>query len=91
PPARGGVSPKGTGWWEAGPGSARDVPRASGLYGLIALGSRGLTWAALGAERVAAMIEGEPPPLEGALLDAVDPGRFALRRLRRENPNRNRR
>ena len=61
----------------------RHLPRAPGLYGLVALGSRGLTWAALGAEQVAAMIEGEPPPLEGALLDAVDPGRFALRRLRR--------
>jgi tRNA 5-methylaminomethyl-2-thiouridine biosynthesis bifunctional protein len=79
----GGVSPKATGWWEAGAAGARDLPRAPGLYGLIALGSRGLTWAALGAEQVAAMIEGEPPPLEGALLDAVDPARFALRRLRR--------
>jgi tRNA 5-methylaminomethyl-2-thiouridine biosynthesis bifunctional protein len=56
---------------------------APGLYGLIALGSRGLTWAALGAELVAGMIEGEPPPLESDLLDATDPGRFALRRLRR--------
>ena len=61
----------------------RDLPRAAGLYGLIALGSRGLTWAALGAELVACTIEGEPPPLEGDLLDAVDPTRFALRRLRR--------
>ncbi len=67
----------------AGRPGRHDIPRAPGLYGLIALGSRGLTWAALGAEQVAAMIEGEPPPLEGALLDAVDPGRFALRRLRR--------
>jgi tRNA 5-methylaminomethyl-2-thiouridine biosynthesis bifunctional protein len=67
----------------AGPLGRRTMPRAPGLYGLIALGSRGLTWAALGAEQVASMIEGEPPPLEGALLDAVDPGRFALRRLRR--------
>jgi tRNA 5-methylaminomethyl-2-thiouridine biosynthesis bifunctional protein len=65
------------------PPGRRDLPRAPGLYGLVALGSRGLTWAALGAEQVAAMIEGEPPPLEGDLLDAVDPGRFALRRLRR--------
>jgi tRNA 5-methylaminomethyl-2-thiouridine biosynthesis bifunctional protein len=67
----------------AGPMGRRTLPRAPGLYGLIALGSRGLTWAALGAEQVASMIEGEPPPLEGDLLDAVDPGRFALRRLRR--------
>jgi tRNA 5-methylaminomethyl-2-thiouridine biosynthesis bifunctional protein len=61
----------------------RDWPRTSGLYGIVALASRGLTWAALGAELVAGMIEGEPPPLEGDLLDAVNPGRFALRRLRR--------
>jgi tRNA 5-methylaminomethyl-2-thiouridine biosynthesis bifunctional protein len=67
----------------AGPSRRRDVPRAPGLYGLFALGSRGLTWAALGAERVAALIEGEPPPLEGDLLDAIDPARFLLRRLRR--------
>jgi tRNA 5-methylaminomethyl-2-thiouridine biosynthesis bifunctional protein len=60
-----------------------DVPRAPGLYGLTALGSRGLTWAALGAEQLACSIEGEPPPLESDLLDAVDPARFALRRLRR--------
>jgi tRNA 5-methylaminomethyl-2-thiouridine biosynthesis bifunctional protein len=78
-----GVSPKATGWWEAGAAGARDVPRVPGLYGLIALGSRGLTWAALGAELVACAIEGEPPPLEGDLLDATDPRRFALRRLRR--------
>jgi tRNA 5-methylaminomethyl-2-thiouridine biosynthesis bifunctional protein len=85
-PSRRGISrgaTKATGWWEAGAASARGVPRAPGLYGLLALGSRGLTWAALGAEQVAGMIEGEPPPLEGDLLDAVDPGRFALRRLRR--------
>jgi tRNA 5-methylaminomethyl-2-thiouridine biosynthesis bifunctional protein len=67
---------------DAGP-VQRDLLRAPGLYGLIALGSRGLTWAALGAEVIAGMVEGEPAPLEGDLLDAVDPGRFALRRLRR--------
>jgi tRNA 5-methylaminomethyl-2-thiouridine biosynthesis bifunctional protein len=77
------VSPKVTGWWEAGATGVHETPRAPGLYGLFALGSRGLTWAALGAEQVAALIEGEPLPLEGALLDAVDPARFALRRLRR--------
>jgi tRNA 5-methylaminomethyl-2-thiouridine biosynthesis bifunctional protein len=61
----------------------RDLLRAPGLYGIIALGSRGLTWAALGAELLAGMVEGEPPPLESDLLDAIDPARFALRRLRR--------
>jgi len=54
-----------------------------GLYGAFAYGSRGLTWAALGGEIIASLLEGEPPPLESDLLDAVDPGRFLLRRARR--------
>jgi len=29
------------------------------------------------------MLEGEPLPLEGALVDALDPARFALRAARR--------
>jgi tRNA 5-methylaminomethyl-2-thiouridine biosynthesis bifunctional protein len=57
-----------------------------GLYGALGYASRGLTWAALGGELVASMIEGEPLPLEGDLCDAVDPGRFALRRARRGRP-----
>jgi tRNA 5-methylaminomethyl-2-thiouridine biosynthesis bifunctional protein len=75
----------------AGVPAQRDLPRTPGLYGLLALGSRGLTWAALGAEQLAGMIEGEPPPLESDLVDATDPGRFALRRLRRGKPDSNRR
>jgi tRNA 5-methylaminomethyl-2-thiouridine biosynthesis bifunctional protein len=62
---------------------ARALPGLQGLYGALAYASRGLTWAALGGELVASMIEGEPLPLEGDLCDAVDPGRFALRRARR--------
>jgi len=60
-----------------------DIPRQDGLYGLLGLGSRGLVWAALAAELLAAQIEGAPLPLEGDLVDAVDPGRFLLRQLRR--------
>jgi len=60
-----------------------DLPRVPGLYGVLALASRGLTWAALGGEQVASMIEGEPLPLESDLTAATDLGRFALRRLRR--------
>ncbi|TRZ55083.1 MAG: bifunctional tRNA (5-methylaminomethyl-2-thiouridine)(34)-methyltransferase MnmD/FAD-dependent 5-carboxymethylaminomethyl-2-thiouridine(34) oxidoreductase MnmC [Rhodocyclaceae bacterium] len=60
-----------------------DVPRQAGLYGLLGLGSRGLVWATLAAELLAAQIAGEPLPLEGYLVDAVDPGRFLLRQLRR--------
>ncbi|HEX6266110.1 MAG TPA: FAD-dependent oxidoreductase, partial [Burkholderiales bacterium] len=56
---------------------------ADGVYGAFAYGSRGIIWAALAAELIAAELEGEPLPLEGKLADAMDPGRFARRaRLR---------
>ncbi|CAG9173027.1 tRNA 5-methylaminomethyl-2-thiouridine biosynthesis bifunctional protein MnmC [Cupriavidus laharis] len=60
----------------------RDVPRLPGLYVALAYASRGLTWAALGAELLASQIEGEPLPLEADLADAVDPARLLLRALR---------
>jgi tRNA 5-methylaminomethyl-2-thiouridine biosynthesis bifunctional protein len=60
-----------------------DLPRSEGLYGAFAYGSRGLTWAALGAELLASMICGEPLPIERDLADAVDPARFLLKALRR--------
>jgi len=61
---------------------ARDLPRAAGLYGAFGYGSRGLVWAALGAELIASQLEGEPLPLERELVDAVDPARFLIRALR---------
>ncbi|MGO4326145.1 bifunctional tRNA (5-methylaminomethyl-2-thiouridine)(34)-methyltransferase MnmD/FAD-dependent 5-carboxymethylaminomethyl-2-thiouridine(34) oxidoreductase MnmC [Cupriavidus sp. 2TAF22] len=60
----------------------RDVPRLPGLYAALAYGSRGLTWAALGAELLASQIEGEPLPLELELAEAVDPARLLVRALR---------
>jgi tRNA 5-methylaminomethyl-2-thiouridine biosynthesis bifunctional protein len=54
------------------------------LYGAFAYGSRGLVWAALAAELLASGLEGEPLPLEGKLADALDPGRFARRMMRRQ-------
>ena len=60
-----------------------DIPRQPGLYGLLGFGARGLVWASLAAELLVAQIEGEPLPLEGDLVDAVDPARFLLRRARR--------
>lgn len=60
----------------------RDVPRHPGLYGLLGYASRGLIWAPLGAELLAAQLEGEPLPLEMALVDALDPARFVLRARR---------
>ena len=65
---------------------ARSLPRLPGLFGAFAYGSRGLTWAALGAELIASAVEGEPLPLEGDLADAIDPARFLLRRARRAKP-----
>ncbi|WP_323119286.1 bifunctional tRNA (5-methylaminomethyl-2-thiouridine)(34)-methyltransferase MnmD/FAD-dependent 5-carboxymethylaminomethyl-2-thiouridine(34) oxidoreductase MnmC [Burkholderia alba] len=60
----------------------RDVPRAAGLYGAFGYGSRGLIWAALGAELIACQIEGEPWPVERDLAEAIDPARFLIRALR---------
>ena len=59
------------------------LPRLPGVYAAGAYASRGLTWAALGAEVLACMLDGTAPPLEAPLLDAIDPARFALHALRR--------
>ncbi len=60
----------------------RDLPRHPGLHGLLGYASRGLIWAPLAAELLAAQLEGEPLPLEMALVDALDPARFVLRARR---------
>jgi tRNA 5-methylaminomethyl-2-thiouridine biosynthesis bifunctional protein len=62
---------------------SRALPRIPGLYAAFAFASRGLAWTLLAAELLASELEGEPLPLEGDLVDAIDPGRFALQRLRR--------
>ena len=49
------------------------IPGAEGLFGLLGLGSRGLVYAPLCAELLAALIEGEPLPLERDLAAALDP------------------
>jgi tRNA 5-methylaminomethyl-2-thiouridine biosynthesis bifunctional protein len=59
------------------------VPRAPGLYVLGGLGSRGLTWAPLLGELLAAWVNGTPMPLGAAHADALDPAREVLRRARR--------
>ena len=61
----------------------RDVPRLPGLYSLLALGSRGLSWAPICAELLAAQLDNEPLPLERDLVEAIDPGRFLIRTQRR--------
>ena len=63
----------------------RDVPRLPGLYCLLGLGSRGLTWAPLLAELLASQMEGEPAPIERELKEALDPARFALKAHRRKS------
>ncbi|WP_085317387.1 FAD-dependent 5-carboxymethylaminomethyl-2-thiouridine(34) oxidoreductase MnmC [Derxia lacustris] len=60
-----------------------DWPRLPGLYAATAFASRGITWAALAGEIVAALACGDPAPVDTELLDAVDPARFAQRRHRR--------
>ncbi|HEX7436475.1 MAG TPA: FAD-dependent 5-carboxymethylaminomethyl-2-thiouridine(34) oxidoreductase MnmC [Caldimonas sp.] len=61
----------------------RFVPRESGLFVFTALGSRGIAWAALGAQALASSITGAPTPVEASLVDALDPARFRVREGRR--------
>ena len=63
-------------WW----------PRLPGLYVFTALGSRGITQAALGAEVLASWLTGDPVPAPASLLDALDPARFMARAARRKPP-----
>ncbi|HEY3432950.1 MAG TPA: bifunctional tRNA (5-methylaminomethyl-2-thiouridine)(34)-methyltransferase MnmD/FAD-dependent 5-carboxymethylaminomethyl-2-thiouridine(34) oxidoreductase MnmC [Rhodocyclaceae bacterium] len=60
-----------------------EVPRHPGLHCLVGLGSRGMVWAPLAAELLAAQLCGEPLPLERDLADALDPARFLLRTQRK--------
>ena len=60
----------------------RLMARYPGLFVYTALGSRGITWSALGGQTLAAWVTGGPSPIEACLLDAVDPARFTARRVR---------
>jgi len=60
----------------------RDVPRHEGLYALLGLASRGLTWSPLAAELLVAQMSGEPLPVERDLCATLDPARFALQHHR---------
>ncbi|MBW8832241.1 MAG: FAD-dependent 5-carboxymethylaminomethyl-2-thiouridine(34) oxidoreductase MnmC [Burkholderiales bacterium] len=62
----------------------RFVPSVPGAFTFTALGSRGITWCALGAQVLASTITGAPSPLEANLLDAVDARRFVSRKARRD-------
>lgn len=63
----------------------KDVPRFAGLYSLLGYASRGLIWAPLAAELLAAQLEGEPLPIEADLVAALDPARFLLKERRRDS------
>ncbi len=65
------------------PDQPRRVPRQPGLYVFTALGSRGITQAALGAEVLASWLTGDPMPAPAALVDALDVARFSSRAVRR--------
>ncbi|WP_395822500.1 FAD-dependent 5-carboxymethylaminomethyl-2-thiouridine(34) oxidoreductase MnmC [Collimonas sp.] len=59
-----------------------DLPRFPGLYSLLGYASRGLIWAPLAAEILAAQLDGEPLPLEADLAAALDPARFLRKQHR---------
>ncbi len=59
------------------------LPAEPGLFTCLALGSRGMTWAALAAEIVASRIDGDPMPVERDLLAALDVGWFVAKRVAR--------
>jgi tRNA 5-methylaminomethyl-2-thiouridine biosynthesis bifunctional protein len=60
------------------------LPRSAGLHSLLGYASRGIIWSSLLAELLASRLEGEPLPLEADLVDALDPGRFLLKQLRKQ-------
>jgi tRNA 5-methylaminomethyl-2-thiouridine biosynthesis bifunctional protein len=64
-----------------------ETPRQPGVYLLTALGSRGITLAALCARLLADQMHGQDSMnLEADLMAALDPARFAWRQTRRQSP-----
>ncbi len=53
-----------------------------GLFVAAGLGSRGLTWAPLAGRLIAAWIADAPYPVAADIVDALDPARFATRKVR---------
>jgi tRNA 5-methylaminomethyl-2-thiouridine biosynthesis bifunctional protein len=58
------------------------LPRISGLHVFTGLGSRAGVFSVLGAQLLAAQLEGEPLPIERDLVGALDPARFCLKKYR---------
>jgi tRNA 5-methylaminomethyl-2-thiouridine biosynthesis bifunctional protein len=66
---------------------ARHYPAGTyrpGLYLSTAHGSRGLTSCFVSGELIAAMISGEPMPVDKDVVDYLNPARFIIRRLKRK-------
>jgi tRNA 5-methylaminomethyl-2-thiouridine biosynthesis bifunctional protein len=68
---------------QAGEVQLKQVPRHTGLFGLLGYASRGLIWAPLAAEILACHLTGEPAPVGRDALALFDPARFALKAHRR--------
>jgi tRNA 5-methylaminomethyl-2-thiouridine biosynthesis bifunctional protein len=67
---------------DALPDQPRHWPRVPGLFVAAGLGSRGLTWAPIAGRLMAAWIADAPYPLPADIVDALDPARFATRKVR---------
>lgn len=61
-----------------------DADGSNGLWMHVGMGARGLTFSALGAEWIAARIEGEPWPVETRIARTLDSQRLRKRRTVRE-------
>ena len=60
------------------------LPAMQGLWVAAAFGGRGLLWSVLAADLIAARLDAAPAPLQKSLAQALDPGRFIRRNLRRD-------
>ncbi len=60
------------------------LPAMKGLWVAAGFGGRGLLWSVLAAELIAARLDAAPAPLQQSLAQALDPGRFIRRTLRRD-------
>jgi tRNA 5-methylaminomethyl-2-thiouridine biosynthesis bifunctional protein len=61
------------------------MPCLAGLWMATGFGGRGLLWAVLAAELLAARLEHEPLPITHDLVTAIDPARFLRRSLRQSS------
>jgi tRNA 5-methylaminomethyl-2-thiouridine biosynthesis bifunctional protein len=82
-PPRGGVSKGAAAHHENEKAPDADPAPSQSIRLIGGLGSRGFLWAPLLAELVASEVFGEPSPVEANVAEALDPGRFRRRLVRR--------